>query len=394
MITYNYLNCFLTGNIFYAMYNIQHYSTLDAAVDQEEYHALVNIATDATIFNDWPWLTTSNKYSRADKHLFLTCRNQSSNQLVAFIALAITREKLYHLSIKTARFLQFPYGDRIGMLIHPDHLHAWEDILSELLDSQKNRRQWDLMIWDEWVDNQGLITRAKEWATSNGRALLIKHGCNCPVVPTEETTIEERAAVLSKKRRTNIKRWRKKLNNFPHQIVHRFISTDDLESILKQITITESQSWKGSDEVGIFNNPDCRDFFLEISQFLAEKKHLFVSLLYIEDELASYRYGFLFRNIYLDYSIGYLPKHRPLGLGNTLLVSTLTEAIERKFTAFDASRVGKNSTNPINEWATAEVNHYTIHFFSSTLRAQLIRLLLCTIIPLVKKLKAKRDSRR
>ena len=373
------------------MYIIDQHSNLQQSVTEKEYRELVAASVDATLFNDWPWLVLSCRHSTAGDFCFITCRTQGDNRLIAFMGLALFQEKLYGLPVVAARFPQYPQGDRIGMLIHPDHSDAWEDILAFIFAGKK--RAWNIMIWDEWVDSAGLRQRAEAFAAKHHRGLLIKKSSSCPVVTIEGRSREEFSALLPKKRRINLRRWKKKLNELPHTIVLTRVIPEEVDRLVGEVAEVEAASWKAGQDVGLFGNEKSRAFFLEAAAALARENQLFVSLVYIHEKPASYRFGFIFRNIYLDYSIGYLPEYRPLGLGSILLEEVLWEGSRRNLRAFDASRVGLRSTNPIFEWATHQVDHYRAYWFEKTIMGKLIQFLICTAKPFARKYFRKNDGK-
>jgi hypothetical protein len=365
------------------MYDIKNYPVFSQAVTKTEYRDLVSHAKDATVFNDLPWIEVNDRYSTATAKLFITCRIQQTQELIAFIALGIKTEKLFKLSVRVARFLQYPYGDRIGILIHPDHLQSWNYLLSELSSIQSNK--WDLIIWDEWSETQGLIETTNNSLPPNTGSVFIKQTSRCPIVRTINTTKEDIIGRLSTKKISDIRRCKKKIEKLPHKIVHFFPETEQVQPILREISSLEQASWKGDGDQGIFSNPKCSDFFNDISTSLADHKQLFLSLLYINDQLATYRYGFVFRNTFLDYSIAYRPDFRSLSPGSVLLNELLSEAIDRRFDWVDGSRVGANSNNSLIQFECDNIPHYRLYWFTKTFKGWILRQIYANTKPFLKR---------
>ncbi|WP_028580737.1 GNAT family N-acetyltransferase [Desulfogranum japonicum] len=351
---------------------------------EKEYFTLLHASTDATIFNEWSWVATQQQHNKEDSHLFITYRRKNSGELIAFFAFSLCKEILYTIPVTVCRFLQYPYGDRIGMLIHPDHLHIMETCLADITTELSSH--FDIIMWDQWTDTIGLLSRARQWALRNNQKIHIKNTCNCPVVRTKDITKKELDKVISSKSASRIRRLRKKLNNLSHRVVLGSPDPDKLDGILHQIMTTESASWKGEQGVGLFSSSTGAEFFREISHNLMRNNQLFICLLYMDKTLVAYRYGFLFRNTFFDYSLAYLPQYGHLSPGIILLDALFDEAIQQRFEAVDASRVGKVSQNPIKKWATFYIDHYRFYWFGHGLRATLLFYVISNLKPWIKNL--------
>lgn len=372
------------------MYFFQKSSRLTEIVSENEYRNLVRLAADATIFNDWPWLFTCCKYSEADRHHFITCRTKGDNELVAFIALGIRSEKIYCIPVKVGRFLQYPYGDRMGILIHPDHPNSWEVLLQGIKEDCGS--SWDLLILDEWTDTRGLRDKALSWAEDENQSIYFRETCNCPVVSIEGYTGEEVIARSGGKKRRNLRRFIKRLDQLNHTVSHEKVEVTMVDGLLEDITATELESWKGDKQLGIFAHPECADFFREVSYALAEDNQLMVSRIYTENELMTYRYGLFFRGVFLDYSIAYLPKYRKLAPGAVLLESLIHYAVANGYKAIDASRVAQKSNNPIGWWADTIVVHHRAYWFCNTIRGRVMRPVIKHIKPKARQFREKYQS--
>ena len=368
------------------MYQISVATSMTKFVSEHEYRNLVEACVDATVFNDWPWLTAAIDHLPKQHQFIGILIKDSQSQLVGMLPLRIAPESLHGVSAQVARFIQYPLGDRIGVLLHPQHIEAWTPLLNYL--QQLSGAFWDCMIWNEWTDTQGLLEKSIQWAETNDASVFHRVTSHCPILSLDFKTEEEKVASYpSKKKRTNIRRIRNRLSQVNSTTKHIRPTKDEAQELVDKMRATEAASWKGNEGVGIFNDPGTSDFFNDVSKRLAENDQLDISIIDIDDELASYKYGFYFRNTFLDYSIGYLPKHSKLGLGRLLLDDLVNAATEEGYSAIDASRVGANTQHLLIERTDQKTPHYRFYFFGKSTKGKLLKTLVVHIKPNMKSLR-------
>ena len=365
------------------MYRLNVSGKLQDAVSETEYRQLVHNSKDATLFTDWPWLSTTAAHCRAFRQLYVSCYHQ--DLLVGFIALRIDNERLHGVPARVCRFIQYPWGDRIAILLHDAHHGAWPCLLDKLYEL--SREHWDCMIWNEWYDEQGLREQAREYGKRHGWAYYERLTSQCPVYLLEGRTEEEVVTSYTSKLRSDLKRRKKKLTKLGGEVEHLRPAGDQVDELVRKMKYTEAQSWKGDEGVGIFNDPDGEAFFADVSRALADAGQLDLSLVWIDGELASYKYGFYFNNTFLDYSIGYLPQYGKIGLGRILLDEMVLAAAREGYHAVDASRVGAVSRHLLFERTDNTVAHYRAYWFSGGLKGRLLQLLVVVLKPSLKNLR-------
>ena len=370
------------------MYQITVATSMAKFVSEKEYRTLVDACVDATVFNDWPWLTTAIDHLPKDQQFIGVLVRNNDEQLIAMLPLRIAQESLHGVSAQVARFIQYPLGDRIGILLDPEHKDAWTPLLDYL--QQLSGAFWDCMIWNEWTDTQGLVEKSAQWADNNEVTVFHRVTSQCPVLSLEFNTEEEKVASYpSKKKRTELRRLRNRLAPLNSTTTHIRPTKEDTPELVDRMRSTEAASWKGNEGVGIFNDPQTIDFFNDVSKRLAEYDQLDLSIITIDDELASYKYGFYFRNTFLDYSIGYLPKHSKLGLGRLLLDDLVNAATEEGYSAVDASRVGAVTQHLLIERTDNKTPHHRFYFFGKNTKGKLLKTLVVKIKPNMKSLRHK-----
>ena len=365
------------------MYQINVDTQFECSVSEHDYRKLTDASPDATLFNDWPWLSTAVKHCEAEKVFYLSCR--AEGELVGFLPLQVSSERLHGIPAKVGRFLQYPWGDRIAIVLHQDHVAAWPALLEALQTLAKD--QWDCLIWNEWFDQQGLRELAMRFALSNKFSYHQRLTSVCPIYYLDGKTEQQIVDSYSSKLRSDLKRRKKKLHKLDSQIEHVRPTTDRVEDLVAKMKYTEAQSWKGDEGVGIFNDPEGKDFFADVSKALAKAGQLDLSLIWIDDQLASYKYGFYFRETFLDYSIGYLPQYGKIGLGRVLLDELVLAAAREGYHAVDASRVGAVSKHLLFERTDKTVEHYRAYWFSPGLKGMILNALVVKLKPFMKQLR-------
>ena len=355
------------------MYHVSLITSLLDAITEHEYRQLVDACTDSTVYNDWPWLHTCAEHLSEEQQFLAVLVRDDQSRLLGFVAFGVTKERLHGIPLRVARFVQYPLGDRVAILLHPKHLCAWEPLLVFL--NERPESHWDCMIWNEWTETQGLLHRAEQWAKKNQTPFFHRVTSLCPILALEYSTEEEMISGYPSKMRTDLRRRKKKLNALSSEVFHLRPSTAETPGLIENIRKTEAASWKGREGVGIFNAPVTYAFFKDLSQCLAAYDQLDLSIVNIDGELASYKYGFYFRNTFYDYSIGYLPQYSKLGLGRILLDELTLSALTKGYKAVDASRVGATTQHLLLERTKVTIPHHRAYWFGNSLKSKLLMIL-------------------
>jgi len=191
------------------------------------------------------------------------------------------------------------------------------------------------------------------------------------------------------KMRTDLKRRRKKLEQMGAEIKHKRPNQHEVAALVEALKNSEAQSWKGDEGVGIFTHPQGAAFFADVAQRLAQEDQLDVALIYLEGQLASYRFGFYYRKRFLDYSVGYLPEHNKLALGRILLDEVVLSAAREGYEAVDASRVGSTTKHILLERTDQVISHWRLYWFNKNTKGLLLKGLVTVGKPLAKRARLK-----
>lgn len=367
------------------MYHIEIGENTSIGLDAAAYETLVQAVPHATVFNGWPWVSTAMLFAGDAQVLFLTCR--ANGKLCGVIPLRVAAERHYGVMVKVCRFLQYPWGDRMTIVLHPDHLACWPLMLEALSDELGQR--WDWLVLNEWWDPQGLVHEAMTHAKELDWDFYTRGTSKCPVFFLDGQTAHAVLAGYSAKLRNRIKRSRKRLEATDHKIEHIRPTPDAVAALVLLVKDAEKQSWKGDSGLGIFSTSEGAAFFDTLSRALAALGQLELALVWIDGEVASYRFGFYYQNTFFDYSLGYLPKYQKLGLGRVLLDEIILNGAREGYRAVDASRVSAVSQNLLFERTQFTVEHTCVSWFSRGFKGGYLRFLEMVVKPFVKNVASK-----
>ncbi len=345
-----------------------------SSVTASELQGLLDEIPHATVFLDWPWLSSCFDHLPSGNAAWFLLIRDEHQQLRACLPLALSTAVKMGITYNLLRWLQFPFADRMLPIVACGT--EYPEIRAVVMAALKEPPfSWDVMIWNEMPDQDGLLSDWQASARQAGLALHPEKKSTCPVMTLfgrDATDIEKS---LSKSARQRVKRARKRLMQETNvQILHDRPGTEQLQSRLIEFKALENTSWKGEEGVGIFSDDASWQFFQTLSQRLAERGQLDLGEIRIDGRLASYRYGMCYRGVFLDYNLAYLPEYHKLGLGRILLDELVDDCARQHYRAMDGSRVGRNSQHLLFERADSFVDHWQLNWYASSWKGHWMRL--------------------
>lgn len=373
-------------------YNIRWTQDLYTALSPQRLTSLLDTLPDATVFNDWPWLSACWDHCESDVAPWLLLAENSAGDLLACIALRVKREKLHGLTRNVVRWLQFPFGDRMVPLVSAQS----PDIIDALINAFYSAPfAWDCMIWDEVPGGSGLEAVWQEAALHRGVALRTHEKSQCPVLNYQNRQRAEIESSTPKSVKQRVKRARKRLMQEKNvEILHYRPGPEKIMQTLSEFKHVEDQSWKGDEGLGIFSTDSSWAFFQTVAQRMAEKGQVDAGEIRIDGELASYRFGMNFRNVFLDYNLAYLPCYHKIGLGRVLLDELIYSCADQHYTAIDASRVGTYSTNIFYERNNALIPHVRWYWYRLSFASLSVRIVVELLKPAARQVRQWWKSRK
>lgn len=333
-----------------------------AGCTQQEYADLLSRVSVKSVFDTWQWIEVAYRHLPADvEPIFVTCRD-GDGRLVGALPLKLETRRMWGASFRTLYFVQDPLGDQ--MIIPGD-----PGILPLLIRCvQTQGPAFDALQLNEIRISSVNSPVAEFNVTDTEAAGLIRTEIRrTPVVEFAGCSSSEHSAGYTKRMAGHLRRSRKKIAPYDPEISITSITPSDVPALLHDLKEVEDDSWKGDGQIGIFSTPERISLFKNLSEELARSGYLMIGTIRVNGEVITYRYGFLFENVFYDYNIAYKKSYSHLGVGRLLLDEMILACADRKCAAFDGSRTAQNTTNLLAERDVVWVPHERWMAFSPSL---------------------------
>jgi CelD/BcsL family acetyltransferase involved in cellulose biosynthesis len=165
--------------------------------------------------------------------------------------------------------------------------------------------------------------------------LTLFHDCPFMALPkTYETFLNG----LSRNQRKNLYRTGRRLKE---TFEVEFVDYSKLESFPDGMSFLfdlHQKRWESRGLPGIFADQKVRDFNLDVSKKLFERKWLSLFLLRLSGKPVSATYGFKYRSKFCEYVTGFEPSYNKYNVGNLLRAHMVNQFIEEGLNEFDFMR--------------------------------------------------------
>lgn len=348
---------------------------------KNEYQELLNRSSDTTLFNSWSWIRAAAAHDILSGRETRTLTIHRNRELIACLPMTWGREFIWGLPARTLRPLGYPLSDRIGIPIADANPDVLESLIGLLL--KPGFTQSDVTILSELPDSAGYRKVFQD--ASLRHHTLIRLCSRAPVVDIVDPA--KSGEPFSKSLKVRLNRSRRKLQSTGSVTFERVRpSPQDLPGLISLIASIESRSWKGVAGTGIFSTSQRRSFFEDIACALAIDRRVEITLLKLNDEVVSYRFGFLFDHTYLDYNFAYPEDLSALSVGRVLLGEAIDTAYKAGLRTFDASRGSLTKPNILHEWAQRAIEHDEAWLFAKSIWGNFLRLAIVKGKPAAKRL--------
>lgn len=333
---------------------IQLFDSFSEGISGAEYRDLLSRSDTHTVFNEWPWVSAAYRHLHKPwRPLVLTVRD-SQGRLIACLTLKYGLEWRYGMLVRTLRWVQHPLGDRMGIPCDRSSVLPVTEILRVL---RRHGPGFDVLELDELYDADQI------GALHYAAAGMLPMNCLrlqrlTPIVHIDGWSLAEIEAAYPQNLKRKLRRCRNKLARYDHKIRFDCVVSEQVDSLLALLRDAETASWKGEEGVGIFSTPASFAFFLDVSRAFAKAGQLAVGEIWVNGELASYRFGFIRNRVFFDYNLAYTPKYKHLGAGRLLLDEIVLECARRGLAAIDGSRTSMNTSNLLIERSDDRIAHY------------------------------------
>ena len=352
------------------------------AATEEQVNTLLSRVPHATVFNTPEWCQAAAGCLAPGRALHvLTIRD--GDGLAAWLPLVCQRERVHGIPVATLRLLGHPFNDRVAMPILPGNAELVETVLDALFACPQH---WDLLVLSELHDpgeRKLLAERAPasvEWRPCS----------RSPVLRLSFDSETALRASYGKALTTRLARARRKLAGAGavrfERLLPRPHEVPRLVSLCKAI---EDISWKGSHNLGIFSAPANERFFSDVGVRFAARGWLDIGMLYVNEKLISYRFGFRYHHVFQDFNLAFDPAYAACAPGRVLLDEMIVSSLRQRLEAVDASRSSVAEPHLLADWTADGIEHHELWLFRPTWRGRLVGWARRTLRPAVRRLRAR-----
>ena len=325
-------------------------SRLNDVLNEQEVDGFLTSQPFSTPFDSWAWLSAADDAIEDNEKCFAVARSPNGH-LLGWLPLRADTEAFLGQKIRVLRLLTDPKSDRHSLQVKD----ARVGLLTQLVDAAKTHvNGWSAILLDEMTGAQFKGTNLSNWSVTHKR--------NVPVYHFPQTELASPTQLIGKRGR----RARKKLEKVSHQFKIWRPSIEELDQLMNDIRGVEMASWKGEQGVGIFSSDTDFKFCKAVATLASAAGSLLIATVRIEEKLASYRFGFVWRDVFYDYNFAYLPEYSNLSLGRVLLDEMIVRGPEIGLRGIDGSRVGASYENLLRERSEDGVEHRRWIYFRWT----------------------------
>ena len=339
-----------------------------------------------TLYNTLPWCQGAAEALPPQRGLQVL-RLHDDEGLAAWLPLTAGRERLHGLTVCSLRLLGHPFNDRVALPMRAGDPALAQAVINALLTCPLH---WDALILSELHDDAERARLASTLALAVNPALL---GCEwraCASSPVLRLVPGGSAVAGGKSVANRVARARRKLAASGQVRFERLLPQPaQVPALLALCKAVEDRSWKGDQALGIFSTAARRRFFHEVGTRLAARGWLDIGLLYLDEQLVSYRFGFRYRQAYLDFNLAFDPAHAPCAPGRILLDDMIRSSHQQGLTLVDASRSSRAEPHMLADWSQNRIEHHELWLFRRSAKGRLLHLARRWLRPLLHRLRSR-----
>lgn len=331
-------------------------SRLTDVLNEREVDEYLKSQKFSTPYDSWAWLSAAD-HALSEPQKCIVVARSNTGELLGWLPLKRGSETFFGIKIPVLRLMTHPRSDRHSLQVL-DHI---DGMLDELIDAATTHFSgWSAILLDEMSGIQFSGTIPKGWSSDFKRATPVY------VFPDAQTSPNQ---LIGKRGR----RARKKLDKIEHEIKVWRPAQQELTALMRDIQTVEKTSWKGDQGVGILSTEAGMRFFQSVATDASNAGSLMLATVHVEGKLASYRFGFVWRDVFYDYNFAYLPDYSNLSLGRVLLDEVIVRGFEMGLRGVDGSRVGSSYENLLRERSGDSIEHRRMMYFRWSLNGLLLR---------------------
>lgn len=356
----------------------------------QQVEALLAQLPHTTLYNTLPWCQGAAAALPAHCSLQVL-RLHDEQGLAAWLPLTAGRERLHGMRVCSLRLLGHPFNDRVALPMRAGDPALAQAVINALLTCPLH---WDVLILSELHHGAERALLTSALALAANPALL---GCEwraCASSPVLRLVPDGRAVDGGKSVANRVARARRKLAASGQVRFERLLPQPaQVPALLAQCKAVEDRSWKGEQALGIFSTAASRHFFHEVGARLAARGWLDIGLLYLNEQLVSYRVGFRYRQTYLDFNLAFDPALAPCAPGRILLDDMIRSSQQQGLRLVDASRSSRTEPHLLADWSQERIEHHELWLFRRSAKGRLMHLARRWLRPLLQPLLQRLRSR-
>lgn len=285
---------------------------------KDDWNRLLEQSKSGNIFVSWEWVTSWWQHFGADNKL-LTVIIERNGGLLGIAPFMIACSKVMGFSTRCLCFV----GQK-GFGICPDHLDiialvGFEGLVSAAIVKTilSHRTEWDKIFLSEMPQGSIFLNELKN-------ELQIRKS-------RFYTGISNIAPYINLPSTKHVKKWKQKYNKLIKDNTVNIVSYATASQIEQAVDIAREliiNSSKTNHRTSAWENKKFYSFHLDLARLLSMRNVLSVVVLYCNEMPVSVLYGYLDKNKYLLYSIGFNSKYYHYSVGQVLL-GTYKEQLEQ-----------------------------------------------------------------
>ena len=185
-----------------------------------------------------------------------------------------------------------------------------------------------------FISPQEGMAECREAATTAGYRLLTRTMERSPYVPLDEGW-ESYELRLTSKRRSNLRRLRRRLEDRGELSFEVADGSDQLERLLHEGFDLESRGWKGQSSSAIASRPETRRFYEEVARWAAERGWLRLAFLRLDGRALGFDYCIEDGSAHYLLKTGYDPDYRNLAPGVVMRHQMLERAFASGLSSYE-----------------------------------------------------------
>jgi hypothetical protein len=300
-------------------------------------------APDYFLSASWlnPWLHHRGSH---EKFFWAVLAEQGTNRWVAALPMSVARNSQFGTSLRHLVVAGYPESDCV--FIPAESNGARTQLVSQILNHWEAKMEKVVACDFREIPNGGPTQGALEACAQEGSRRPIFQ----IVAKSPRYSLEDFIASGSKttgKLGRNLRRSLRILNEAGKPQFHfDLVSAEEAEDKLNLCRRLESESWKGSQDVGALTEVNL-PFIADVWENLIRDGQLALGILTLDGKPIAYHWGMVHRGVFLSYNLAQISSADSLSPGTLLLDHMIQNASALGIREFDASRGGLNHNHSL-----------------------------------------------